>query len=362
MAHPQTILLLGSDSFIMDEEARRIVQEILPNHEKGGFDLDVVDGSVDTVDEAIEVIGKTRSAMQQTGFFAEDKVVWLRDVTFCAQKNRVSSSETIKRAVDEFRTELDENGVPGGVTLLISGSQIFKNSLLVNGIKRLEKAGKAEIIDVAGGPAAVKKLIKRMLDANGWKMDATAVEAFVARVGADGAATVSEIKKLFAYTGGKPATAEDVDAICTLNLSGGEPWRLLDLYTSRDLNGTIGELRRLFALKQSEFGLITLLESRAADVFLIADSAARGLLTPDCVSWSGSLSSEQIDAVHALGKLDPFARPPMQRGRLLAYARKWTRAQALHARTALLTCHEQLTSVGADKTTLLELAVTDALS
>ena len=265
--------------------------------------------------------------------------------------------------LDDFRAELRANGTPPGVSLLVTSANIAKNSGLYKSLQAMEKEGRAAIFDVGGGGAdSARRLVERRLAENGWTMSAAVRAAFVARVGSDGGTVVSELEKLFAYTGGAEPTAEDVAEICSVSTEG-EIWEISDVFGRRDVTGTIAVVRRLLSNKgSSEMALLRMLEIRIADLALAVDARERGLLAPSGDRWSPALGEADRAAVADLGKADVFARPSFQRGPLLDQARRWTGAQVRRARLALMRAHERMVTQSVDPRALLELAVSEALA
>ena len=197
-------LVAGTDSYLVEERVAELLREIDPTLPGNEFALEKVDGAASTVDDALEALRRVSEALAQTSFFAENKTVWLRGLSFSAQKDRTSGSEEVRAALERFRDRLKSDGVPDGTVLVVSSSTIAKNSVLYNGFKTLEKAGRARIFDVGGGDAnSAKRTVDKLLKADGRKMSAQVLSAFVSRVGNDAARLRSELEKLFAYTGGK---------------------------------------------------------------------------------------------------------------------------------------------------------------
>ena len=356
---PTSFLVIGPDSYLVEQSADEIVRSVLPDYRKGDFGLETVNGLVDRADDAVAALAAVRQAMLQTSFFAEDKVVWLRNVSFCGT-DRTSKSEAVREAVESFRTDLKENGLPEGVTLLVSGTAIAKNSALANTFKAMAKAGSAKVVECAGGSAeAAVKILQKHLAANGRSMGADAMRALVDRAGTDGLCLVPECEKLFAYTGGKEPTVEDVLAICTFR-GGDVPWDFADAFGARDLPAARAALRNLLSQKVDAVFLLIVLENRLNEIALLADARERGLAVGS--SWSPSLPAEDAEAVRDLGKFDVLARPGFMKARIVAQAAKWTRAQTVRARLAVMRAHENAVTVSIDAATLLDVALAEALA
>ena len=362
---PPVVLVHGTDSFLVEEKADEVLTRIAPGWREDEFKVQRVNGLVDRVDDALAALRAVRAAMLQPGFFASDPVGWLRGLSFSAAPtaDRTSKSEAVRAALDDFRAELRANGTPPGVSLLVTSANIAKNSGLYKSLQAMEKEGRAAIFDVGGGGAdSARRLVERRLAENGWTMSAAVRAAFVARVGSDGGTVVSELEKLFAYTGGAEPTAEDVAEICSVSTEG-EIWEISDVFGRRDVTGTIAVVRRLLSNKgSSEMALLRMLEIRIADLALAVDARERGLLAPSGDRWSPALGEADRAAVADLGKADVFARPSFQRGPLLDQARRWTGAQVRRARLALMRAHERMVTQSVDPRALRELAVSEALA
>lgn len=355
-------LVAGTDSYLVEERVAELLREIDPSLPANQFALEKVDGAASNADDALEALRRTSEALAQTGFFAENKTVWLRGLSFSG-KDRTSASEEVREAVEKFRERLRSDGVPEGTALVVSSASMAKNSALYNTFKALEKAGKAKIFDVGGGDAnSAKRVVDRMLKADGRKMSAGVLSAFVARVGNDAARLRSECEKLFAYTGGREPTAGDVAEICTLE-PGGVAWEIQSAFGKRDLPGTLEVLRKLLSdRKASEIFLIRLLLGRVADIDVAVCAREKGLLAPDGRSWRADLPPEDAAAVRDLGQADPLSRPPFQKVPVLEESAGWTPRQVRQARTALVKGHEKLVSAGVPPAAVLEIAVCEALS
>lgn len=362
MPHPQAILVIGTDRYLIEEKVNALIREILPHAEKGDFSVETIHAAVDKADDAVGALQQARQAFVQTSFFATDKIVWLRNLSFSGATDRVSKSQTVRDAIEEFRTDLREHGLPEGVTLLITSTVLAKNSALFKTFQGMQKSGKAEIFDVGGGdPNSARKLVARFAAEQGWTIGAESVQAMVDRCGTDGNTLRNECAKLFAYTAGKEPLPEDVAAICTLHHDG-EAWDLADAFGMHDLPGSIRILHTLLSLKAAPIMLVIVLEGRIDDLALLADARERGLLAPGNGQWASGLSDEDRAAIADLGAMDPLLRPGFTKGRLVSQSLRWTRAKAVAARMALYRCHEQLVTSPADPETLLELAISEALS
>ena len=122
-------------------------------------------------------------------------------------------------------------------------------------------------------------------------------------------------------------------------------------------------LRKLLSDKgTSEIFLIRLLLTRLAEIGIAVDARVGGRLSPDGREWRADLPEEDAAAVRDLGALDLFAKPGFQKAPVLAAASAWTPAMVRRARLALVRGHERLVSSSSPASTVLEIALCDALS
>ena len=67
---PTAYLVLGPDAYLVEQEADEIVRTVLPDYKKGDFGLEIVNGLVDRVDDAVAALAAARQAMLQTSFLS----------------------------------------------------------------------------------------------------------------------------------------------------------------------------------------------------------------------------------------------------------------------------------------------------
>ncbi|MBR1837421.1 MAG: hypothetical protein IJ783_09060 [Kiritimatiellae bacterium] len=365
---PNVVLVTGSDRFLVEEEAEGVLDSIAPDWRENEFKVQRVSGLADKVDDAVAAIAAARAALDQPGFFASDPVVWLRDLSFSQapqSKDRVSNSPQVQDALREFAEKLEAEGVPEGVTLLVTSVSIGKATRFYKFFDRLAKANppRAKIDEIRGGTKdAAGRLVDRKLAERGWTMSPAARSAFLERVGCEGSVVVRELEKLFAYTGGREPAPEDVAQICTL-AQGGVVFELQDAFGRRDLAACMRVVDGLLAgAKESAVvGFFFMLESRLNDIALVVDAREHGQLGEDGRTWSRSLSPDDASAVRTLGKADVLSKPSFLKAPVVEQSRRWTPRQCMAARAALMHGHERATSSGFSPRLILDTALAAAL-
>ena len=131
---------LGTDEALVKEAAMKLSQKLAPKDNE--FGLEIVSGSADNADQAIQVVGRAIEAIQTLPFFGGDKVVWLQGVNFVGESQTAKAESTLA-ALDTLVGVL-EAGLPSDVTFILSSGEIDKRRTFY---KRLEKIAKVEVHD-----------------------------------------------------------------------------------------------------------------------------------------------------------------------------------------------------------------------
>ena len=67
-----------------------------------GWGNEMIDGSAATVDEAVEIVGRTISGLQMMNMFGGRKVIWLKGANFMADTPQGARSEAVQQALEEL--------------------------------------------------------------------------------------------------------------------------------------------------------------------------------------------------------------------------------------------------------------------
>jgi DNA polymerase III subunit delta len=168
---------LGTDEALVKEAAMKLSQKLAPKDNE--FGLEIVSGSADNADQAIQVVGRAIEAIQTLPFFGGDKVVWLQGVNFVGESQTAKADSTLA-ALDTLVGVL-EAGLPSDVTFILSSGEIDKRRTFY---KRLEKIAKVEVHDKldttkAGWENAVMGHVADRAVVYGMKFRGAALERFV---------------------------------------------------------------------------------------------------------------------------------------------------------------------------------------
>ena len=73
----QSVVICGNDEYMVSTLARQWVDNICPL-DRQTTDLEIHEGRVGTVDEAVHVLDGVLASLRTVGLFSAHKVVWLR--------------------------------------------------------------------------------------------------------------------------------------------------------------------------------------------------------------------------------------------------------------------------------------------
>lgn len=217
-AAPKCFAFLGSDEALVKEAALQLADKLAPKDNE--FGLEIVSGSADNADQAIQVVGRAIEAIQTLPFFGGDKVVWLQGVNFLGESQTAKAESTVSAL--ETLVELLEKNLPPDVAFILSAGEIDKRRTFY---KRLAKVAKVVVHDKldttkAGWETAVAGHVSGRAAALGLKFRGAALEHFVHRVGSNTRSIDSELEKLSLFAGDRPITEDDVDAVTSTSHTG----------------------------------------------------------------------------------------------------------------------------------------------
>lgn len=353
-------LVCGEDDFQVTLETRRVLDRLMPPEQRE-LGLEVVDGRVETVDEALATIRQTLESMSMDGLFGGDKVVWLREPAFLSN-DRIAKTEAVKTAVQTLAAKI-KGGVPEGQALLVSTFSINRGSVFFKSF-----GGGDAVIDLGSAlkPKECREraveLVAAWLQKNALNMTTAVRNSFIERVGADSRRLVSELEKLKCYCGDRTeATSADVGEI----VSGGqatEIWGFLDAFASRKADAMLTQLRRLYMQLESPIRLVSSLETRVQDLLLVREALSRNWARNagyGGLQWAAL--PPEIESFLASQEKDIRKWPPFRTRNLAMQAECWTLGELRAARHVLLETREKLVSTGLSQEGLLETGLIRAL-
>lgn len=355
-------LVWGGDEFLVSRHAKELVTKLCPPDQQS-LGLEVIDGAVDTVDEAARAVDACREALTTVGFFASEKTVWLRDASFLSDAMPGKSDEVksrLAKLVDDLKS-----GLQGSSTLVLSTTKIDRRSALyklfqsTGTIKEFAIPEKSWQADQHAEATVLSLLREQKLEAG-----PGVIESLLARAGADTRQIAMEIEKLALYLGDRKAVrVEDIDAIVSPAREA-VGWDLAEAIASRRLAQTLRVLRRLLYQKEQPVGLLALIESRMRDLL-----AVRALMDRGWLRLSGAGRNEQPvwdeseAAREAIAALVPSLKSghPYRTVVLCREAQGFPPGELRRWHDHLLKLHERMTSGLAPPELLLELGLIEMM-
>lgn len=231
---PRVVVLLGEEEFLADQELRRRLDGLLPPEERA-MNLDALDGETASAEEIIRMA-------ETLPFFGSRRVVVLRR----AEKLKAADQEALAEYLNA-RQPLN--------TLLVLAEDLDKRRRF---FLALRKAGEVLEFNRVRDDAAVEHAtaFARRL---GTQMTREVARELVTLAGTGLRALHTEVAKLAAAVGDRPAiTIDDVRAL-TPNVAEVEIWALVDAVGQRRPDDALGALHRLLRAEERPIGLVGLL-------------------------------------------------------------------------------------------------------
>src|SRR5215831_59683 len=192
--------VVGSDEAEVKHVAAELSQKLVPD-DAGDFGLEVIDGVADNADQAAARIRSAIEALQTLPFFGSTKVVWLKNANFLGDDPKARST-VVQSALEELSDVID-NGVGGGVTLLISATEVDKRRLFY---KTLMKRAELQVFDRldsarAGWEEAACEIVRSRAKKRKLPFDDEALDLFVLLTGGDTRQIDNELEKIDTFLG-----------------------------------------------------------------------------------------------------------------------------------------------------------------
>lgn len=337
-------LIFGAEEYEVDKAARDTVDRLCPK-ESQAFGLEIVDGAVATVAEAVPVLNTCFSALRTVGFLGEGKVVWLKNAAFFA-KNPLGQSEDVVQASTRI-TDYLRAGLPSGVYLVVSAPKVFKSGAFYKAVKPLAEITEFQMEEQAykQDKQAMERAVEYFRDA-GVTISRQDLALFVERTGMNGRQMVQDIEKIRLYLGGeKTVTAEIIDLLVPPTKEA-LVWLLPEAVASRDPMKTMQSLKRLFEQKESALGMMITVErhfSKLAVLRACLDKGWAGITGEgyhQSIEWNLSPESEAM--LNALGMDDPRNMHPYTALLALRQAQLFTGAELSWCKECLMQTHYQM--------------------
>ena len=187
-------LFYGNDEYLVGLNARKKADEICPEAEQA-LSLEMIDGSVVKIDDALAALDQCIAAFRTVGLFGGRKVAWFRDVSFL--KNAVIlKNEQVKRLLSELVSDI-KAGLADDQSLIISATGIDKRSAFYKTVNEAGEVAEYTISerDYEARPVALKQAVS-LFKREGYSIDSSAADAFVDRTGYETRQIMNEVEKM----------------------------------------------------------------------------------------------------------------------------------------------------------------------
>ena len=187
-----------------------------------GWGNETIDGAAATVDEAVDIIGRTISGLQMMNMFGGRKVIWLKGANFMADTPQGARSEAVQAALEELVATLAN--LPEETFFVLSASEMDKRRSFFKKLGAAAEVKEFSKIDITkpGWEGELSALTLRMAKPLGLGFDNDALDLFIHRVNESTRQISNELAKLDVYLGPerRKVTAEDVELMVAVSRNG----------------------------------------------------------------------------------------------------------------------------------------------
>ena len=305
-------MVAGSDEAGVKKAAQELASKLAPGAD--AFGLEIVDGSADSVEAALEALQQTITGLLTLPFLGGGKLVWLKSATMLA--DTVAGRSDAVAATVEKLCEVLEEGLPEGVQFLLSALAPDKRR---SGYKKLAKFCETRVVDLPdlgfrGGEEALIEWMASKARQRGLSLEAEALEVLAARVGLDAPQLEAELDKLeTAFSQGHLISAAEVRELVPQTREGGI-FDLSGAILRRDLGEALETLDQLFAQGEKAVGiLLAAVVPTVRNLLLVKDLMARHRIPP------ANFPGQFTNALNRLASPDVAHLPRKKDGTLNAY-------------------------------------------
>ena len=247
--------VLGSD----EAEVKRVAAELASNLTPpgaGDFGLEVIDGSVDNVDQAEARVRSAIEALQTLPFFGSTKVVWLKNVNFLGDDQKARSA-AVQSALEEL-SELVGIGFGPGVTLLISATDLDKRRSFYKTLLRRAEVQVFDRLDSgrSGWEEEALEIVQQRAKKRKLQFDDGALDLFVLLTGGDTRQIDNELEKIDTFLGKDREVHTDLVRDLVPLSRAGVIFELGNSLAARDLQLSLKLVRRLLDQGESAIGIL----------------------------------------------------------------------------------------------------------
>jgi len=276
----QIVLIHGNDEFQVEQESRKVLGERCSEARDNGA-LHTLDGDVDTVDAALDLLKEAMTAVQSFNMFSPVNATWIKESTFLT--GPVFKSEEVKESVESLQSLLTGGlGVEQFLLLSVKGKLAASSRFL----KALKKVADVREFSKSSKPWELEKetlaQVQSGLKARGITGPARVLEEVAARVGTDSRRCDQELEKLDLSLGDRrELTLRDVEDMVSAQAES-QIFQLADCLAAKDLNRCMDLLSRLETQGASAIAVIATLHNSIREMAYL-----RGLLARQSIRLEG---------------------------------------------------------------------------
>ena len=247
--------VVGSDEAEVKRVAAELAEQLTPPG-AGDFGLEVIDGAVDTAEQAGARIRSTIEALQTLPFLGGGKLVWLKNVNFLGD-SIAGRAAVVQDGLEQLAALIDNDFGPD-VTFLISAIEVDKRRSFY---KTLAKRAEIQIFDRldsarSGWEEEAMELAQSRARKRKLQFDDDALELFVLLTGGDTRQIDNELEKIDIFLGKqRRVNADQVRELVPLSRAG-VIFELGNALAARDLVRALKLVRRLLDQGESAIGVL----------------------------------------------------------------------------------------------------------
>lgn len=247
--------VVGSDESAVKSRARELAQQLTPK-DSGDFGQDLIDGTADNADQAVNRIHAAIEAVQTLPFFGSGKLVWLKDINFCGD-SVTSRSAQVVAALDLLQQFLAA-GLPSGVFFLLSASEIDKRRSFYKSLAKVATVEQFDRIDTSrsGWEEEAESLARGIAAERNLVFQPEALEIFVRLAGADTRQLRNELEKIDVYLGEQREIDPELVRNLVAKTATGVIWELGNAIAKRRLSAGLALLDQLLFQGETPIGIL----------------------------------------------------------------------------------------------------------
>lgn len=296
-ASPSIYAVVGSDESEVKRAAAALASKLAPK-DAGEFGTEIIDGTADSVDQAVARVHQTMEGLNTLPFLGGEKLVWLKSANFLAD-NVQGRSESVLEALESL-LELLKKGLPEQVRFLLSAPEIDKRRSFY---KNLAKLAKVEVFDKldasrSGWEEQAANQIDIKAREKGLSFTSDALELFALLTGGESRQIENELEKIDLYLGksSRKVTAETVHKLVPLSRAG-VIFEIGNAIAARDLQGCLRLLDQMLYQGESAIGiLLVAIIPTVRNLLLVKDLMQSNRLTRPAQPFHFSSSLNRLPA------------------------------------------------------------------